>query len=114
MKINSVSRGLLPLGCLILLAGAGRAEPEKPPVLGLQAALHFALENNPTLAAQRKQRGIAAARVVIADTYPFNPVLENRIQAASGPPGSLDNALPLEHILIWEVELRGQRRFRQQ
>src|SRR5580698_11600547 len=46
------------------------------PVLTLEAAVHFALQNNPTLANQRQQHGIAAAQVIIADTYPFNPVLE--------------------------------------
>src|SRR2546421_6024640 len=118
MKIHSMSRGLLPLGCLFLLAAAGRAElpePARPPVLGLQAALHFGLENNPALAAQRKQRGIAAARVVIAGTYPFNPVLENRVQNASGPPSAgITNAVPGENLLLSEAEFRNHCRYRRQ
>jgi cobalt-zinc-cadmium efflux system outer membrane protein len=112
---------LAGLCCLVALAGGARAEPAAPdpgappPVLTLEAAVHFALENNPALAAQRQQRGIAAARVVIADTYPFNPVLENRFQGAEGPKSAgITNRLPLEHILVWEVELFHQRRYRRE
>jgi outer membrane protein TolC len=67
------------------------------------------------LAAQRQQHGIAAAKVVIADTYPFNPVLENRIQWANGPAdAAVTNSVPVEHILLWEFEFRHQRQFRRQ
>jgi cobalt-zinc-cadmium efflux system outer membrane protein len=106
----------------VVLAAAARAEPPPqtpaaaaPAVLTLERAVHHALENNPALAAQRQQHGIATAKVVIADTYPFNPVLENRIQGAGGPAaaGILQN-VPVEHILVWEVELRGQRRIRRE
>jgi cobalt-zinc-cadmium efflux system outer membrane protein len=84
-------------------------------VLTVQEAVRYALENNPALAAQRQQRGIAAARVVIAETYPFNPVLENRIQGAEGPRSAgITNRTPLEHILVWEVELWHQGRYRRQ
>lgn len=109
---------------LLLLGTAARAEtPElpapaaapAPEVLTLEAAVHYALENNPGLAAQRQQRGIAAARVVIADTYPFNPNLENRIQAAEGPRSSgITNRTPLEHIFTWELEWRHQGRYRRE
>jgi outer membrane protein TolC len=85
----------------------------RPQILTLEAAVHYALENNPTLAYQRQQHHIAAAHVVIADTYPFNPVLENRIQGASGPASAgITNNLPLEHVLLWEVELQHQGRYR--
>lgn len=127
MTKYAVCRGLLPpgcLACLVMLAGDGRAEPpespaanagQRQPVLTLPAALQFALANNPSLAAQRSQLGIAAARVVIAETYPFNPVLENRIQSASGPPAAgILNVVPLEHLLLWEVEVRHQGRYRRQ
>jgi cobalt-zinc-cadmium efflux system outer membrane protein len=84
-------------------------------VLTLDAAMRYALENNPALAAQRQQRGLAAARVVIADTYPFNPVLENRVQGAEGPRSAgITNRTPLEHILLWEVEVRHQGAYRRQ
>jgi cobalt-zinc-cadmium efflux system outer membrane protein len=79
------------------------------------AAVRYAMENNPALAAQRQQRGIAAARVVIADTYPFNPLTENRIQGAEGPQsGGITNKVPVEHIVLWEVELCHQGRYRRQ
>jgi outer membrane protein TolC len=50
---------------------------------------------------------------VIADTYPFNPSIENRIQGASGPPAAgVTNNVPVEHILLWEIEVHHQRRYR--
>ena len=111
--------GLLGLVLLGIFAHAESPKSEPPaatpPVLTVEAAVHYALENNPALAAQRQQHGIAAAKVVIADTYPFNPVLENRIQAAGGPPAAdVVNNVPVEHVLLWEVEVRGQRRYRRQ
>lgn len=86
-----------------------------PAAMSLPAALRQALENNPSLAVQRRQRGIAAARVVIADTYPFNPTLETRVQRASGPPDAgITNRYPAEAVFLWEVEIRGQRRARRE
>jgi len=107
--------GLVLLSVCIGAEPAGIVAPgtADKPILSLEAAVHFALENNPTLAYQRQQHGIAAAHVIIADTYPYNPVLENRIQAANGPPAAgITNGLPLEHILLWEVELQHQGRYR--
>ncbi len=101
----------------VSIAGAqpDRSKPASPPVLSLDATMHYALENNPALAAARQQRGIAAAKVVIADTYPFNPSLENRFQVASGPASAgITNNLPIEHILLWEVEVHHQRRYRRE
>jgi len=80
--VLAVSLGLV--GGLSIRAQEPPAGP-KPPVVTLQAALAFALENNPALTVQRKQLGIASARVVIADLYPFNPVVETRVQQAFGP-----------------------------
>jgi len=95
--------------------GSAPAATTAPQVLSMEEAVRYALENNPALAAQRQQRGIAAARVVIADTYPFNPVMENRIQGAEGPhSGGITNNVPVEHILLWEVELCHQGRYRRQ
>jgi outer membrane protein TolC len=80
-----------------------------PDVLTLDEAVRWALENNPDLAALRQQHGIAAAGVVIAQTYPFNPVLESRIQGAEGPlSGGITNRVPNEHLLFFTVELFGQ------
>jgi outer membrane protein TolC len=116
---NSARRLASVIGLLALVGTARAQAPELPPptpapeVLTLAAAVRFALENNPAMAAQRRQRGIAAARVVIADTYPFNPVLENRIQGAEGPrSAAITNRTPLEHIFVWETELFGQGRYR--
>lgn len=103
-------------------ANAQKVEPTafaelqvKPQVLTLQYALQFALENNPSLATQRRQRGIASARLIIAETYPFNPVLEMRTQYASGPEvAGVTNKVPVESLLLWEVEVRGQRQFRKE
>ncbi len=87
----------------------------RPPVLSMQTALQYALANNPGLAAQRRQRGIAAARLVIADTYPFNPSLEMRVQHASGPEAAgVTNNVPVESLLLFEVEVRGQKQLRKE
>lgn len=94
---------------------AGSLPAPVPTTLSLPAALRQALENNPSLAVQRRQRGIAAARIVIADTYPFNPTLETRVQRASGPESAgITNKYPVESLLLWEVEIRGQRRARRE
>src|SRR5262245_34962954 len=119
-----VRLSLAVLGGLLLEAAVGGqppaqapvAEPaQRPAVLTLQAAVSYALENNPALAAQRQLRGLAAARVVIADTYPFNPILESRGQYADGPASAaIDNRAPIEEFLFLEIELRGQRKIRRQ
>jgi outer membrane protein, heavy metal efflux system len=86
-----------------------------PETLTEQAAIVWALENNPELAALRTQRGIAAATVVIAETYPFNPVWEGRVQANSGPASAgIDNRVANEHLLLLELELRGQGTYRRE
>ncbi|MFL5342842.1 MAG: TolC family protein [Gemmataceae bacterium] len=109
-----------PLAIVVCLLGlpALRAQftpPPPPPMLTMSAAVQYALENNPGLNAQRQNHGIAAAKVVIADTYPFNPIAENRVQAAMGPQSAgITNSVPLEHLLLLEVELRGQRKYRRQ
>jgi cobalt-zinc-cadmium efflux system outer membrane protein len=83
--------------------------------LTLADAVAWALENNPELAAIRQQRGIAAAAVVIADTYPFNPILESKIRATTGPAeAGITNPVSNEHKLILEVELRDQGGHRRQ
>jgi outer membrane protein TolC len=81
--------------------------------LSLDDALNWGLQNNPEIIALRSHHGVAAAAVVIAQTYPFNPISENRIQVASGPESAgVTNNLPLEHLLVWEVEVRGQKNIR--
>jgi cobalt-zinc-cadmium efflux system outer membrane protein len=87
----------------------GRAEP-LPENLTREAAVRWALENNPELATLRQQHGIAAAAVVIAETYPFNPIWEAKVRAASGPESAgITNRVSNEHKLLLDVEVRGQR-----
>ena len=109
--------GCLGLAGLVAAQGDGPTTtlPQPRPILSLEDAVRYALENNPALAARRQQHGIAAARVIIADTYPFNPVLENRIQVAEGPQSAaITNRTPLEHVLVWELELCHQGRYRRE
>jgi cobalt-zinc-cadmium efflux system outer membrane protein len=86
-----------------------------PPVWTVDAAVRYALENNPELAAVRQQHGIAAAGVVIAQTYPFNPIWEGKIRATTGPESAgITNAVSNEHKFLVDVEIRGQRKYRRQ
>lgn len=88
---------------------------ERPPVWTLDAAVSFALQNNPELAAARQQRGIAAAGVVIARTYPFNPVLEGRVRYANGPNSAgVTNPVPFEDTVLTELEIRRQGTYRRE
>ena len=45
----------------------------------------MALVQNPEIAAARQDHGVAAAAVVVARAYPFNPVWESRFRYAWGP-----------------------------
>jgi cobalt-zinc-cadmium efflux system outer membrane protein len=60
----------------------------------------------------RRQHGISAAAVVIARTYPFNPTWEQRVRHVTGP--GVINHIPVESILLQELEVRGQGRYRRQ
>jgi cobalt-zinc-cadmium efflux system outer membrane protein len=106
------------IGWTVTSTGANSPTPPVEPLpsnLSVEEAIRWALENNPELASLRQQHGIAAAAVVSARTYPFNPVLESRVQEASGPASAgISNNIPLEHILLWEVEVRGQGKYRRQ
>jgi cobalt-zinc-cadmium efflux system outer membrane protein len=89
-------------------------EPTQQP-LTLAQAIALALENNPELAALRQQHGIAAAGVVIARTYPFNPIWEGKIRAADGPVSAgITNRVSNEHKVLLDIELRGQGTHRRQ
>jgi outer membrane protein TolC len=83
-------------------------------LLTLEDSVHYALEHNPQLAALREEHGIAAAGVVIAKTYPFNPIYQGSYQDAHGPPGSVDNPFLQQHQITLELELRNQRCYREQ
>jgi cobalt-zinc-cadmium efflux system outer membrane protein len=96
-------------------APSSAARPEAVQTLTLPEAVSYALERNPELAAIRQQRGVAAAGVVIARTYPFNPLSENRIRAASGPESAgITNVVDIEEFLFLEIELHNQGAIRRQ
>jgi cobalt-zinc-cadmium efflux system outer membrane protein len=109
--------GLLAASLVLAADKPAPPAPAEPPVktLTLDEAVRYALENNPELAAVREQRGIAEAGVVIARTYPFNPVWEGKVRAADGPASAgITNRVSNEHKLSIDVELHGQGRYRRQ
>jgi cobalt-zinc-cadmium efflux system outer membrane protein len=88
--------------------------PQSLPELSLAEAYRWALERNPELAAFREQRGIAAAGVVIARTYPFNPIWESSVRAAFGPQSAgVTNSVPNTQRVSIDLEVRGQRGIRE-
>ncbi len=96
--------------------GPPRGSPSPPsPVLSLEAAVRWALLYNPELAAIRQQHGLAATGVVIARTYPYNPVAQSTVLYAHGPPAAgVTNPVPNQHQITLALEVLGQRNFRQQ
>jgi outer membrane protein, heavy metal efflux system len=107
---------------LLAIAGAdacaqGPAEtvPSRPQEWTIEQAITWALTNNPDLAAQRQQYGIAAAEVVIARTYPYNPTLEVQIFGAGGPrDAGVTNQVPSQYLLTVPLEVRRQGQFRRE
>jgi outer membrane protein TolC len=96
---------------------AQEAQPDAAqlPVLTAAAAIRWGLEHNPELMAFRQQHGIAAAGIVIADTYPFNPLWEFKVRGDNGPESAgVTNQVPFEHRVGLEVEMKGQRSIRRQ
>jgi cobalt-zinc-cadmium efflux system outer membrane protein len=92
--------------------GAPPADSARP--LKLEEAVQQALRDNPQLAALRQQHGVAAAAVVIARTYPFNPVYQALVMAAGGPSDAgITNRIFNEHYVRLDLELRGQRKHRE-
>jgi len=109
--------GFHGLGISRIWADPPVGEPAKalPKTLTKESAIIWALENNPELAAFRQQRGIAAGAVVIAETYPFNPALESKVEAVEGPGSAgIVNHVHFEELLTLEMEIRGQRGYRRQ
>lgn len=103
-----------------LAAGTARADPPSaqppaPPVLSVDAALRWGLTHNPDLAFFRTQRGIATAGVVIARTYPFNPVWQSFVLGVTGPTDSgISNRVFNEHVFRLDLEIRGQGKHRRE
>ncbi|HSQ55122.1 MAG TPA: TolC family protein [Gemmata sp.] len=83
-----------------------------PDVLDPGAAVQFAIQNNPMLAAFRQQRGFAQGAVVMARTYPYNPIAQLNFLGATG--NGVTNSFVQAHKITLDVELFGQRRFRQE
>jgi outer membrane protein TolC len=78
-------------------------------VLSREAAVTFALEHNPQLAVFREQRGMAAAGVVLARIYPYNPTFQSVVLGVNGPASSgITNHVFNEHYAVVPVELFGQ------
>ena len=99
-----------------VLAGAPLPDqPTLPQPLSLAQAVQITLEVNPELASLRQQRGLAAAGVVIARTYPHNPVIESKVFGVTGPASAgISDFVPNQHKILLDVEVRGQPGFRQQ
>ena len=84
-------------------------------VLTREAAIWRALQNNPELATLRQQHGIAAAAVVIAETYPFNPSWSNSVFGASGPASAgITSSVPTTQKVTIDLELFRQGKYRRQ
>jgi outer membrane protein TolC len=111
---------------VLLLAAAGlgarvaadpvpTCPPVGAPVLTAHSAIAWALQTSPELAVARKQRGIAAANVVIARTYPFNPIWQNFTLPNGGPAGAgITNRVFVENTFRLDLELRGQGKIRKE
>jgi cobalt-zinc-cadmium efflux system outer membrane protein len=92
----------------LVLPVRARAQ-EVTPVLTLDAAMRMGLERNPEIIALRQQRGVAEAGLVIARTYPFNPVWDGKIRAVNGPESAgITNRVSQEYKFLIDVEVRGQ------
>jgi outer membrane protein TolC len=92
---------------------AGNSVPPAGEVLTIEKALAWALHFSPELAVFRKQRGIAAANLVIARTYPFNPIWQSFTMAAGGPEtAGITNRVFVENTFRLDLELRGQGKYR--
>ena len=89
------------------------AEPSLPGAFDPATAVRFALENNPSLAAIRQQRGFAQGSVVIAKTCPYNPILQAYVTGDTGPAAAgITNHVFNEVIMRTDVEVRGQGTYR--
>lgn len=119
---KSLNRRLL-LICLslvgVLTCSPARSNPPLasdeavPAVMTVDDAVRWALQHNPQLAAVRQQHGIAAAGVVIARTYPFNPVWQSYVMATDGPKAAdVTNAVGIVQTVRLDLEIRGQGKYR--
>ena len=99
------------LGGLLAILGTVRAEepPAAPaPPLTIDGAIRLALQQNPGIVALRQDHGVAAAGVMIARAYPFNPLWEGRFRYAWPVSEGAFNQEPVENTVTLELEVRGQ------
>src|SRR5262245_14347863 len=94
--------------CGVTAGAAVAADPPNeaptPPVMSREMAVRFALANNPQLTVARTQRGLARAGVVLARTYPYNPIYQGVILGANGE--DVTNHVFNEHYFTVQIELR--------
>ena len=104
-----------PASTLVTPGFETTAIPATPESFTRATAIGWALQNNPDLAALRQQHGFAAAAVVIAETYPFNPSWTNKLFAVNGPEGAgITNRVAMEQAVSLALEIRGQGKYRRQ
>ena len=73
----------------------------------------YALLNNPGLHAARLQRGLAEGGVVIAKTYPYNPIAETYGLPDSGRKSAgITTPFTFQATVRLDLELRGQGKYR--
>jgi cobalt-zinc-cadmium efflux system outer membrane protein len=98
-----------------VLSAAPMTAPETTPAkLTLEQAVQQALQKNPFLMTVREQHGIAAAAVVIAKTYPYNPLYFSLLMGAGGPESAgITNRVFNEHYIRLDLEVCGQAQHRE-
>jgi outer membrane protein TolC len=107
-------RGWAGFAAAVLAAVAAHAAAAgEPPVFSEADAVAWALQHNPQLMTLRQQHGIAAAAVVIANTYPFNPIVQSFVEWDNGPAISgVTNRVFNEHYARLDLEVHGQGKHR--
>jgi cobalt-zinc-cadmium efflux system outer membrane protein len=97
----------------IFKASSSTVTPTDPESFTPDEAVVFALKNNPTLHSVRLQRGLAEGGVVIAKTYPYNPVVETYGLPDFGPQSAgITNHFNFQASARLDLELRGQGKHR--
>src|SRR5439155_20925883 len=109
----ALSLGASLMGLVALWAQAPTPQPGV--TLSLPEALLYALEHNPQLAVLRQQHGIAAAAVVIARTYPYNPITQSTTFNFKGSDPAVDlRPIHHTHTITLHAEVGRQRSYRKE
>src|ERR1700704_3804646 len=105
-RLVAVAVAFVLPNCPVVAEPAPQSENvQESRLLSIEASVQYTLANNPQLAALREQHGLAAAGVVVAKTYPFNPIYQGIYQEAQGPSGTVTNPFPQQHQVTLEIEL---------